>query len=392
MNSILKRSFCQSFCLKADFSHVIIGGGIIGTAIGSELVQNPSNNVLIIEKFTQLGTVTTSRNSEVIHAGLYYPEDSLKSKLCIEGKNLIYDAVKSNTFSNRVAVKRCGKLILAQDDSEIEYLQRLHDMNKNILGIETELLSETYLKKHYPLISGKAALSSPTTGIISVHDYLLYFQTQFENKQGTTVFNTEVEDLKYNNSNFSIICKDDNSQFEITSEVVINSAGLDAAKVSNYLLPKHRHHKPVFAKGTYYSYQPIKNKGKFTDKLLYPCPTPNTASLGTHLTFDMGGQIKFGPDLEYLNINDSLEIDYTPSSANLNAAYESVKKYLPFIQLQDLSPSYSGVRPKVTNINAFGDFIIKQEDGYPGFVNLIGIESPGITASWAIAKYVKALC
>ena len=145
----------------------------------------------------------------------------------------------------------------------------------------------------------------------------------------------------------------------------------------------------------YFSYLPTTSIGKITDVLIYPCPNPNASSLGTHLTFDLGGQLRFGPDLEWLDIKRAEDIDYTPNPQNLKEAYKAIKTYFPSITLDSLHPSYSGVRPKIysleENMKKFADFEIKQEPGYPGFVNLLGMESPGLTASWAIGEYVKDL-
>lgn len=380
--------------VASDFSHVVVGGGIVGMAIASVL-QQAGRTVCLLEKNSMLGAETTSRNSEVIHAGLYYPKNSLKSQLCIEGKNLIYGAMNDSTFKSSVPINKCGKLIIANDEQEAEYLHNVHQSTKD-LGVETEFVSSQMLKSKYPYLKGVLALNSPTTGIISVHDYLLYHQSQFENKDGTIALNTEVVDLEYNKGslNYSIQTRaEDNEEFVITADNVINSAGLYAPKIANMLLPKERHYKSYFAKGTYFSYQPVKSLGKFTDKLIYPCPNPNATSLGTHLTFDMGGLIKFGPDLEWLDIEEALEIDYAPSEKNLDMAYEAVRRYFPHLKDGELVPTYTGVRPKTygKDYKKFADFLIQKEDGFPGFVNLLGIESPGVTAAWAIAKYVERM-
>lgn len=383
----------SSVRIVSDFSHVIVGGGIVGTAIASVL-QQAGHKVCLLEKNSMLGAETTSRNSEVIHAGIYYPKTSLKSQLCIEGKNLIYEAMSDSTFKASVPINKCGKLIIANDEQEAEYLHNVHQTTKE-LGVETEFVPSLTLKTKYPYLNGVLALNSPTTGIISVHDYLLYHQTQFENNDGTIALNTQVVDLEYNQGsrNYSIETLSEGEPYVITTDNVINSAGLHAPKVANLLLPQERHYKSYFAKGTYFSYQPEKSLGKFTDKLIYPCPNPNATSLGTHLTFDMGGQVKFGPDLEWLDIEDALEIDYTPSEHNLEKAYEAVRRYFPYLKDGELVPTYTGVRPKAypRDYKKFADFLIKKEQGFPGFINLIGIESPGVTSAWAIAKYVEKM-
>lgn len=399
VSSTRSRNFHCSATKLSDFSHVVIGGGICGVAIASELQEINGNNVLLLEKHGSLGTETTSRNSEVIHAGLYYPEDSLKSKLCVKGKEKIYEAfLRKKTSSIEVALKNCGKWIMAQDSDEEEYLEKVR-LNANRIGVPSYFVSSKKVQRQFPLIRGKLILESPTTGIISAHDLVLFFQANFENNEGTLGLNTELFDLEFNstipNYRLSLREKESNEAFEITTDNVINSGGLYAPRIANLLLPKERHYNSYFAKGTYFSYQPsipIKSN-QITNKLLYPCPNPNASSLGTHLTFDLGGQIKFGPDIEWLDISDADQIDYTASFKNIEDAYKAISRYIPSLEEGELEPSYVGVRPKLSNREEskqrFQDFHIKEEKGYPGFVNLIGIESPGLTAAWAIAAHVK---
>lgn len=389
------RHFHTSAVLQSDFSHVVIGGGVVGTAIAAELQEQPGNEVLLIDKNEQLGMETTSRNSEVIHAGIYYPPNSLKSKLCIAGKNKIYDSWAKGNF--QVALKQCGKWVVAQTDKEAEYLEKINNIAKEV-NVPVNFISPKTAKAKHPLIRAETAiLESPTTGIISSHDYTLFHQARFENNNGTIGLNTELTDLEYNKgtSNYTLRLESDAGEMELTSDNVVNAAGLYAAQVSNLLLPKERHYQGYFAKGNYFSYLPTTSIGKITDVLIYPCPNPNASSLGTHLTFDLGGQLRFGPDLEWLDIKRAEDIDYTPNPQNLKEAYKAIKTYFPSITPDSLHPSYSGVRPKIysleENMKKFADFEIKQEPGYPGFVNLLGMESPGLTASWAIGEYVKDL-
>ena len=389
------RHFHTLAVLQSDFSHVVIGGGVVGTAIAAELQEQPGNEVLLIDKNEQLGMETTSRNSEVIHAGIYYPPNSLKSKLCIAGKNKIYDAWAKGNF--QVALKQCGKWVVAQTDKEAEYLEKINNIAKEV-NVPVNFISPKTAKAKHPLIRAETAiLESPTTGIISSHDYTLFHQARFESNNGTIGLNTELTDLEYNKgtSNYTLRLESDAGEMELTSDNVVNAAGLYAAQVSNLLLPKERHYQGYFAKGNYFSYLPTTSIGKITDVLIYPCPNPNASSLGTHLTFDLGGQLRFGPDLEWLDIKRAEDIDYTPNPQNLKEAYKAIKTYFPSITPDSLHPSYSGVRPKIysleENMKKFADFEIKQEPGYPGFVNLLGMESPGLTASWAIGEYVKDL-
>lgn len=383
---------------KSDFSHVVLGGGIVGAAIGAELQLVEMNNVLLLERHGQLGIETTARNSEVIHAGIYYPENSLKAQLCIRGKNKIYDAFEKGSFSSvQVPFKKCGKYVVAQDEQEYEYIQQLHSRCQD-LGVPLQLVSANDVRDSCALIEAKlGALESPTTGIISVHDYTLFFQTQFENAGGTLGLNSEVVHIAYSHGSYTLHIREAGTEelFEITTDNLVNSAGLHAPKVSNMLLPSDRHLETYLAKGSYFSYHPenhISTKS-ITNKLIYPCPNPNAASLGTHLTFDLGGQLRFGPDLEWLDCHDADAIDYAVSTENVVPAYEAIKRYFPWIKPGDLQPVYSGVRPKnlsqEQSKKGFSDFIIREEEDFPGFVNLLGIESPGVTASWAIAEYVK---
>ncbi|ODV78768.1 FAD dependent oxidoreductase [Suhomyces tanzawaensis NRRL Y-17324] len=385
------RAFSSSCRSLAEFSHVVIGGGVVGTAIGSELQAVAGNNVLLVEQHSHLATETTSRNSEVIHAGLYYPKDSLKGKLCIRGKNKIYQAAETGKF--QVDFLKCGKWVVAQDESEAAYLEKLAK-NSAENGVPVSFVSPSQARARLPLIRAEyGALESPTTGIISAHDYTVFFQGQFENNGGTIGVNSTLVGVQFDRgtSSYTLGLQDESGeQFEITADNLVNAAGLHAPRVSNMLLPPERHLRSYFAKGTYFSYE---GKSKITDKLIYPCPNPNASSLGTHLTFDLGGQLKFGPDLEWLDIENASEIDYTPSAGNLEAAYEAVERYFPRVREGRLVASYSGVRPKIfsaaDNKKKFADFIIREEEGFPGFVNLIGIESPGLTASWAIGEYVR---
>ncbi|KAF6063067.1 FAD dependent oxidoreductase family protein [Candida albicans] len=308
---------------------------------------------------------------------IYYPPNSLKSKLCIAGKNKIYDAWAKGNF--QVALKQCGKWVVAQTDKEAEYLEKINNIAKEV-SVPVNFISPTKAKAKYPLIRAETAiLESPTTGIISSHDYTLFHQARFESNNGTIGLNTELTDLEYNKgtSNYTLRLESDAGEMELTSDNVVNAAGLYAAQVSNLF------------------YSPTTSIGKITDVLIYPCPNPNASSLGTHLTFDLGGQLRFGPDLEWLDIKRAEDIDYTPNPQNLKEAYKAIKTYFPSITLDSLHPSYSGVRPKIysleENMKKFADFEIKQEPGYPGFVNLLGMESPGLTASWAIGEYVKDL-
>lgn len=394
---MLHRCFSTQTRHLADFSHIVIGGGVVGAAVASELQQIASNNVVLLEKNTALGMETTSRNSEVIHAGLYYPPSSLKAQFCVRGKELIY----SRLDPYLVPFKQCGKWVVAQDETEGEYLEKLR-ANADSMGVPTRRVSASEARRVHPLIRAEfGALESPTTGIISAHDLTQYFQAQFENAEGTVALQTNVVSIAREGEDYTVACsvvglEDD---FVISGENVINSAGLFAPQIANLILPPERHFKSHFAKGNYFSYtpkQPILTS-KITSKLIYPCPRPNASGLGTHLTFDLGGQLRFGPDLEWVDssLNDASMLLYDVSSNNLEAAHQAISTYFPGIELDEIQPSYSGIRPKLTSheesLRAFSDFYVEEEPGFPGFVNLIGIESPGLTSAFAIAEHVAEM-
>lgn len=386
------RKFSQTtVATAADYSHVVIGGGVVGLAIAAELSKVPTNSVLLLDKNERFGMETSSHNSEVIHAGIYYPPDSLKSRLCIEGKNIIYNEL--TLAKTGVAWQNCGKWIVAQTDHEDATNENLYRRCKEELGIEVELLSSLRAAKFEPFINvQRSALSSPTSGIINSHTLIEYLTGVIQQNDGDMVHGSEVISLQYSkNGGYTVVSKDrfsgDEAMVEITAENVINSAGLHADQISNMLLPSDRHKRLYFAKGNYYKL----NSGGFppVNRLIYPVPPQDGKSLGTHLTIDMDHQILFGPDLEYVDSSD----DYRPNPQNITAAFEAISRYYPHIDPTDLEVASCGIRPKLSGPGAkqFNDFYIKEEDGFPGFVNLLGIESPGLTACVAIGRYVKRI-
>lgn len=370
---------------------------MVGTAIAAELLQSGENRVILIEQNEKLGMETTSRNSEVIHAGLYYPEDSLKSLLCLKGNQLIYDTLDPRDVPYSV----CGKWIVAQTEEEAEYLEKLRDTAKS-LYVPVSMISAKRAKKKFPHIRAEyGALESPSSGIISAHHLTSYLEASIENNDGIVATRTKLVKIEHEPSKYRyrVFCetKGENEPFEFTTNYLINSGGLHAPKISNMLLPKERHFKSYFAKGSYFTYAPEKpiSRKKITTKLIYPCPNPNASSLGTHLTLDLAGQIRFGPDLEWVDelIQDPRDLNFDVSTKNLEAAEKAIKTYFPDIKLADLQPAYLGIRPKVMsrqeNMEKFADFYIEEEEGYRGFINLIGIESPGLTSALAIALLVS---
>lgn len=337
-------------------------------------------------------------NAQVIHAGLYYGPNTLKTDLCIRGKELLYQACKEYSIPH----KNCGKWIVAQDATQLEALHKIHEFSK-AAGIPTHFLSRNEAQRSEPDVRAEAGvLESPTTGIVDSHSLMQFLEGDFLDKGGDIAFHSPVTEIKpINNGNggweistMSLVPKpngtDDTERTTITASAIVNSAGLSAIALSNSILPPARHLTPCFAKGTYFSYSSSFPRPK---TLIYPAPVPGHGGLGTHLTLDMGGRIRFGPDVEW---TDSSE-DYTPNAKNLEPALDDIETYLPGIDRDAVGLDYVGIRPKLGRASAvaggsgFQDFYIKKEKGFEGFVNLLGIESPGLTSSLAIAEEVERL-
>lgn len=383
-----------------DYRTVIVGGGAVGLAVAARLAQRGS--VLLVERHARVGTETSARNSEVIHAGLYYPPEALRTKLCIRGKQLLYDQAQKAG----VEMRQCGKWIVAQTESEHEYLEKMYRRAKEDTGVPLEWVPLDKAQEIEPSIIAKAAiLNSPTTGIISAHSLMDYLEGIAESGGADIAVNTRVVGIspedsdgaradvssrsssstKPGGSSFRVECVDTNSNETMTikTPTVINCAGLGAAHISNMLLPESRHIKPFFAKGNYFAYTAPQPR---VQRLVYPCPS-NYGSLGTHLTIDLGGQMKFGPDIEWIDDPNDLQVN----SKNLEAAKSEILRYIK-IDPDHLVPDYAGIRPKIVGQGSgFQDFVIRQEPEFPGFINLLNIESPGLTSSMAIAEYVENL-
>lgn len=320
----------------------------------------------------------SARNSEVIHAGLYYPEDSLKTKLCIGGNRKLYALFKHVDIPH----KKIGKWIVAQDKDQHEYLKTMH-AKANRLGVETYFLDNGMEEE--PEIKAYSVLVSPSTGILDSHSFMDYLDQRIS-AVGDIALNTSVRSIRpYINGGYLVEIatpSHSNNVTTVLAQRVFNAGGLHADKVSNMLLP-NKPYKLHYARGHYYSLtSPLK-----VNHLIYPCPEKNLAGLGTHLTLDMAGRVKFGPDVQY--IDDPYDYSVPDSEEKKEAFTKAIQTYLPTLQKDKLHPDYAGIRPKLAGPGEpFQDFIIKEEEGYKHFFSLIGIESPGLTSSLAIADYV----
>jgi L-2-hydroxyglutarate oxidase LhgO len=368
-----------------DSEITIIGAGVVGLAI-AEKVSEKYKNVFLIEKHTSFGQETSSRNSEVIHAGIYYTKDSLKAKLCIEGKGLLYDYCKKYG----VPFNNCGKLIVATSEVEISVIEGIRQTAMNngvddLIVLEREQISELE-----PNIFALKALYSPSTGIVDSHSLMKQYETNTVNNGCQIVYGSEVTGISKIKNGYEITIYDsDKKIYSFTSEIVINSAGLTSDKISEMVGINDENLKILFCKGEYFRINPPKNR--LINRLVYPVPHQNMEGIGIHVTIDMGGGVKLGPDVKYLESNI---YDYKLTASKQEAFYKSAKKFLPFLEFEDIAPEMAGIRPKIQKPgDPLQDFYIKEEGGrgFPGFINLIGMESPGLTSSIAIAKYVEKL-
>lgn len=366
----------------------IVGAGIIGLSVAEEL-GSIEGSVLIIEKNESFGTESSSRNSEVIHSGIYYPTGSLRHRLCIDGNELLYELCESNDID----FKKTGKLIIATEDDELDDLHALFaNGNKNsVPGLK--IISSSEAQSYEPCVRCREAIFVPTTGIIDSHGLMEYFLGVAKGNGAEIIYNTEVIKIeKKGGSGYNLTVKEsDGIEFSFKSEVVINCAGLDSDTVARMagIDVEKEGYDLKYCKGSYFR---IQNPGRLgISHLIYPVVKKDSVSLGIHVAIDLTGDIRLGPDVEYLTERVQ---DYNVPEEKKEEFYNSVKKFLPDISLDDLYPDTAGIRSKLQGADeGFRDFIIKEEKdrGLEGFINLIGIDSPGLTAAPAIGKMVKGM-
>ena len=373
------------FIVNMDAQITIIGAGVVGLAIAEKLSREFSD-IFVIEKHDTFGQETSSRNSEVIHAGIYYPAGSLKAKLCTEGKILLYE------YCTRYDVPyiNCGKLIVATSEDELKVIAELKEKAEKNGVADLEIIRQSRIASMEPNIKALAALFSPSTGVVDSHLFMKRYETNTINNGGNIVYKSEVTGIIRTNGGYEISLKGpDGSDFRFTSRIVINSAGLTSDIVSGMVGLKDEDLKILFCKGEYFRLKPPLNR--LINRLVYPVPHTNMEGIGIHVTIDTAGGVKLGPDVTYLTANN---FDYSVDPSKREAFYASAKKFLPFLEPDDISPEMAGIRPKIQRPGEpVRDFYITEESGrgFPGFINLIGIESPGLTSSLAIAKYVGNL-
>src|SRR3954463_4240866 len=355
---------------------VVIGAGVVGLAVARSLAL-AGREVIVVEAAEGIGTETSSRNSEGIHAGIYYPKGSLMAETCVVGRRMLYAYCAEHGVPHR----NCGKLIVATNAQESELLASIKG-RAEANGVEgMRFLSAAEAMAMEPNLQCTAALLSPATGIVDSHSYMLALQGDAEANGAMLAFFSPVERARATDSGIELEVGGA-EPMKLRARLVVNSAGLHAPTLAARIagMPADKIPTAYYAKGNYFT---LSGRSPFS-RLIYPVPVPG--GLGVHLTVDLGGQARFGPDVEWID-----SIDYTVDPARADSFYAAVRKYWPGLKDGALQPGYAGIRPKTVPKGAPGqDFIVQgpQTHGVAGLINLFGIESPGLTASLAIADHV----
>lgn len=357
---------------------VVIGAGVVGLAVARALALQ-GREVWLLEAENAIGTGTSSRNSEVIHAGIYYPQGSLKARLCVDGKNQLYAYAVERGIGHR----RCGKLIVATHAAQVPQLQAIIAKAAANGVPDLVLLTREEAQALEPQLNCVAAVLSPSTGIVDSHAFMLALQGDLENAGGLVALNSPVASANCGADVITIVTQDGT---ELQTSLLINAAGLHAQTLARLFKGLDAAHVPPshYCKGNYFT---LAGRSPF-DRLIYP--VPEAAGLGVHLTLDLGGQAKFGPDVEWVHSPDDLVVD----AARGEAFYAEVRKYWPGLQDGALTAGYAGIRPKIQGPEeAARDFLIQgqAEHGIRGLINLFGIESPGLTSALALGAHVAQM-
>jgi L-2-hydroxyglutarate oxidase LhgO len=358
---------------------VVIGAGVIGLAVARALALR-GREVLLLEAAASIGTGISSRNSEVIHAGIYYPQGSLKARLCVQGKQMLYNYCAARSVGH----KRCGKLLVATNAAQAAALPGIIAQAAHNGVSDLTLLTREQARALEPALECVAAIHSPSTGIVDSHALMLALLGDLENAGGVIAFNSPLAGVECAQAAIKIEAVDGT---QLQARHLINAAGLHAPALAQRFKGLAAQHVPqaYFAKGSYFT---LAGRAPFSH-LIYPVPEPaaHLAGLGVHLTLDMGGQAKFGPDVQWVDSPDDLAVQ----ALRGDAFYAEVRKYWPALPDAALIPGYAGIRPKIRGPGQpAADFLIQGFDqhGVSGLVNLFGIESPGLTSSLAIGEMV----
>jgi len=358
---------------------VVVGAGVVGLAVARAFAL-AGREVVVLESESTIGTGTSSRNSEVIHAGIYYPPGSLKARLCVAGRRALYPFLAEHGVAHR----RCGKLIVATDPNQVPGLERFHAQAKANGVADLRVLSAREARALEPRLACVAALESPSTGIVDSHAFMLGLRGDAEAHGAAIAFRSPLLVGHIENGAIELEVGG-RERLRLLARAVVNSAGLFAQDVARSIegFPAERIPPAHYCKGNYFS---LSGRSPFS-RLVYPAP--EAAGLGVHLTLDLAGQARFGPDVEWIE-----RIDYDVDPKRAEVFYEAIRSYWPGLEDGALQPAYSGIRPKLqARGEASRDFLIQgpADHGVAGLVNLFGIESPGLTASLAIGDAVLEL-
>lgn len=358
---------------------IVIGAGVIGLAAARALARD-GRVVLILERERHFGMHTSSRNSEVIHAGIHYQAGSLKARTCRSGRDLLYRYCTERGIPHR----QCGKYIVATAAEQLPLLRAIESQARGNGVFDLEWLCAEQVRRCEPALSCEAVLSSPSTGIIDSHAYMLSLLADMEAHGGQIAYGAAVTSLRPTSSGVEI-CIESEPRPVLRAQIVVNCAGLDAHRVAALIDGFPRGHIPSvrYAKGSYFA---LLGSAPF-GRLIYPLPEPG--GLGIHMSLDLAGQVRFGPDVEWVE-----EVDYAVDTARAEKFYGAIRRYWPQLADGQLSPAYAGVRPKLPGLGAAAaDFCVSSpaDHGVAGIVNLFGMESPGLTASLALADHVGSI-
>ena len=362
---------------------LVVGAGVVGLAVARSLARQ-GREVVILEAADAFGTETSARNSEVIHAGIYYAKDSLKARFCVAGREALYAYCQERG----VEARRCGKLIVATDDSQIAELHALKAKAEANGVLDLRWLSAAEAIAMEPQLHCTAALLSPSTGIIDSHGLMLAYLGEAEEHGAMLALNSPIlRGRTLQGGGFEIETGGE-APMQLRCKLLVNAAGLHAQDVAAKIDGLRPGSVPpsFYAKGNYFVLSGIKPP---FSRLIYPVPEPG--GLGTHVTIDLGGQMRFGPDVEWIERNADGSFAYAVDPARGEKFYAAVRRYWPDLPDGAIQPGYSGIRPKLSRAGGKAeDFVIQDaaEHGTPGLVNLFGIESPGLTASLAIGEHV----
>ncbi|MGO4151794.1 NAD(P)/FAD-dependent oxidoreductase [Cupriavidus sp. YAF13] len=361
---------------------VVIGAGVVGLAVARQLAMQ-GREVIILEAENAFGTITSARNSEVIHAGIYYPAGSLKAAMCVRGKAMLYDYCASHHIQHQ----RCGKLIVATTEAQVATLEGIRAKAAANGVHDLQLLSQAEAQALEPNLQCRAALLSPSTGIVDSHGLMLALLGDAENAGAMLAVQSPVAGgaVMPDGIRLDVGSQGEAAATTLLARTVINSAGLTAPALARSIEGMPAAHIPsqYYAKGCYFT---LAGRAPFS-RLIYP--VPEAAGLGVHLTIDLGGQARFGPNVRWID-----EIEYGVDPADADSFYGEVRNYWPGLADGALQPGYAGIRPKISGPGEpAADFRIDgpATHGVPGLVNLFGIESPGLTSSLALAEHVAGL-